>query len=295
MLEGVACQRPARKVANLCQNPVKRPSIVNPYRTFFEAEGERFGRRPLDLSSVFPAHPDLRNYMIVIAGRCGSTWLGRMLEDLRLVGAPGEYFNTQGLPALYRKREAKGLEDYVRKTAALHPVFGFQINPARLFHLEDLVDFRKSFAGFAMIDLRRRDFVAQAFSFARASKSGNWHNVEGPPPEVTDRDVWSMVHHIIQNEQQIDKWYALQKRSPLRLVYEDILADRDSVILRILFHISRNGTLPAYTSPPQRQRRNGDGAPDTALLGFLQRNMDQIEQVHQDRARINTAKFIPAA
>lgn len=268
---------------------------MNPYRKFFEAEGERFGRKPLDLSSAFPAHPDLRNYMIVITGRCGSTWLGRMLEDLRIIGAPKEWFNTEGLPALYRKREATGLEDYVRKTAALHPVFGFQVNPARLFHLEELVDFPKTFAGFAMIDLRRRDFVAQAVSFARARKSGKWHNVEGPPPEVSDREVWEMIRNIIGSEQRIDKWYVKRQLSPLRLVYEDILADRDAVILRILFHLSRNDTLPPYASPPQRQRRNGNGGPDIALLDFLRRNMEQIERIHADRARIDVSRLMPPA
>ena len=268
---------------------------MNPYRTFFEAEGDQFGRKPLDLSSAFPQHPELRNYMIVIAGRCGSTWLGRMLEDLRFIGAPNEWFNTQGLPALYKRREARGLEEYVRKTAALHPVFGVQINPDRLFHLEELVDFRKTFAGFAMIDLRRRDFVAQGFSFARARKSGKWHNVEGPPVDVSDQEVWAMIRNIIWNEQRIEKWYAKRNMSPLRLEYEDILADRDAVILRILFNLSRNGDLPAYAPPPQRQKRNGDGAPDTAMLGFMSRNMQQIETIHANRSQFDVSQIPPRA
>ncbi|MCA8899912.1 MAG: hypothetical protein KDA53_01540 [Hyphomonas sp.] len=269
---------------------------MNPYRTFFESQGESFGRKRLDLSDAFPHHPDFRNYMIVIAGRCGSTWLGQMLSDLKLVGVPGEWLNTQGLPALYKKRDATSLADYLHKTAALHPVFGVQINPERLFHLAALVNFRKTFAGFAYIDLRRRGFVAQAFSFARARKSGKWHNLEGPPPEVSDADVWRMIGGIIRYEQRIDAWYARNRIEPLRLVYEDLLADRHAVILRILFHLSRSGEPPAYTPPPERMKRNstGAGSQDTALMDFLGRHMERLETIRAQRATIDPKRIRPA-
>ncbi|HAE29184.1 MULTISPECIES: Stf0 family sulfotransferase [Hyphomonas] len=265
---------------------------VNPYRTFFETEGHNLGRKRLDLSDLFPENSDFRNYMIIIAGRCGSTWLGRMLQDLGFVGTPNEWFNTQGLPAYYAKRNARGLADYVKQTAKLHPVFGVQINPERLFHLEELIDFDKTFAGFATIDLRRRDFVAQAFSFARAHRSGRWHNVQGPPSEVEDQDVWKMIRYIIRNEQRIDKWYGSRKLSPLRLNYEDILTNPDAVILRILLRLSRKNELPFYSPLPQPQKRNGDGSTDTAYLDFLGRYIDRIEAIHTDRSRANGPKFI---
>lgn len=266
---------------------------MNPYRTFFEAEGDRFGSKPLDLSSAFPNHPELRNYMIVIAGRCGSTWLGRMLQDLGVIGAPNEWFNTQGLAMMYQKRNATGLADYVQKTAALHPVFGVQINPERLLYLEELVDLTKTFASFAMIDLRRRDFAAQAFSFARARKSGQWHNVKGPPVDVSDEEVWAMIAYVIRNEQRIDKWYAAQGLTPMRLVYEDILADRNAVILRILAYLSRSkDKIPAYSPPLQHQHRNGDGSLDEGLLDFLRRHVDAVEQIHADRSQINDTTLL---
>ena len=231
--------------------------------------------------------------MLVIAGRCGSTWLGRMMQDLRQVGVPLEWFNTQGLPELYKKQNARGLADYVHKIGARHPVFGFQINPERLFHLEKLIDFRKTFAGFAMIDLRRRDFVAQAFSFARARKSGQWHNVEGPPPEVSDAEVWHSIGGIIGNEQRIDRWYVQNRLSPMHLVYEDIVADRHAVMTRILHYIARNGSRPNYTPPPERQKRNGPDGLDEPLLAFLDRHAGRIEHIHETRAKIDIARAIP--
>lgn len=268
---------------------------MNPYRKFFEAKGDTFGETPLDLSAAFPQDADWKNYMIVIAGRCGSTWLGRMLKELRYVGVPNEWFNTQGLPAFYAKRQASGLADYVEKTARLHSVFGVQINPERLFHLSELVDFDKTFAGFAMMDLRRRDFVAQAMSFARARKSGQWHNVDGPPPEVSDEDIWKMIHYIIVHEQRTDDWYRQRELSPLRLVYEDIVSNRDAVMLRVLSCISRKDSTPAYSPPPQSQKRNGDGSVDTAYLDFLSRHMRRIEDIHANRANIDTSSILESA
>ena len=230
--------------------------------------------------------------MIVIAGRCGSTWLGRMLQDTHLVGAPNEWFNTQGLQALYERRAAHGFTDYVEKVALLHPVFGFQINPERLFYLEELIDVDKSFSDFSVIDLHRRDFVAQAFSFARARKSGKWHNVIGPRLDVSDEEVWQMIHYIVRYEQRIEKWYSKRGICPLRLAYEDIISDTDAVIIRILSNLSRRGEIPEYSSPPQRQKRNGDGGTDSAFLSFLQRNSDRIEAIHANRQKIDTSKFL---
>lgn len=268
---------------------------TNPYRAFLDARGAAPIQQPLDLSSAFPAHETYRNYLMVITGRCGSTWFGRMLEDMRLVGAPNEWFNTEGLPGLYERRGAESLADYVHKTAALHPVFGMQINPDRLFRLGELIDLEATFAGFAFIDLRRRDFLSQGFSFARARKTGDWHSGRSGAVAVEDGDVWAMIKSVISQEQRADAWYRRAGIRPLRLAYEDIVADKSVALLRTLRHISRSGQAPAFEPPPERQKRLRSSEPDEPVLDFYRRHAALIETIHTDRQSIDIAALVQRA
>lgn len=258
---------------------------MNAYREFFEARGVALQKRALDLSTVFPEHAHYRNYQIIITGRCGSTWFGTMLADLGCVGHPEEWFNTEGFPALFDARGATDLADYVAKIAALYPVFGMQINPERLFALGELIDLRATFRGFAYIDLRRRDFVSQAVSFARARATGLWHQRTAVDVEIEDDEIWEMISAVIDQERRIDAWYRKAGINPLRIVYEDVLADPTLALLRVLRHINRKNAAPTFAPPPHRQKRLREDGADDGVLSFYRRHADRIEAIHAARSK----------
>lgn len=228
---------------------------------------------------------------MLIAGRCGSTWLGDLIFDLKIAGAPHEWFNTPGMHELYRNRQATSMEDYVRQIAAIHPVFGVQIDYMRIFHLAAIIDIERTFAQFAYIDMRRKDFVAQAFSFARAQASGEWHNRQDAPEAVDGASVIKQIEKILSEERKIDAWYQRNAIEPTRLVYEDLIDDIQYSVSRVFDAISI-GTPPTIELPVPRQQRNfRTQESDDEISVFRQQHQTLIARIESGRTAFDLSEF----
>ena len=133
---------------------------------------------------------------------------------MNVVGVPGIHHHDP--PALLQEldlvehdagaHESLGSHlKYVASKYASNGRFGFKINPDRLKWLSEYVDISLTFPQdfCSWIDMRRWNIVKQAFSFARAKKTGKWHSFsneestqvasEGSNVEVSDSDVWSRI------------------------------------------------------------------------------------------------------
>lgn len=242
--------------------------------------------------------------VFVITGRCGSTWLLHLLEDTGRMGPAHEFFSEDTIRYYAREGQARDIMEYLSAIVGRYSrdgVFGFQINPERFFWLGEIIDTEKMFvrSGSSWLDMRRRNIVGQAFSFARARASGTWHKYQGAMTDestridVADEMVWSYIMKIANQEQLMDHYYKKRNISPLRLFYEDMLENKHFVVMSVLNHLGiyargvssrlleiQDRTLPVRSEKDVEQE-----------LRFYERHLDAIEWLQRHRDRLHLPTF----
>lgn len=181
-------------------------------------------------------------YMLASLPRSGSTYLSHVLWATGCLGAPLEYLNfdpagpysfASRSPALQQQLWASVL----RRRTSPNGVFGFKSFPNQLQALHEqnpplLSEVMQLLLGRGsnprVVYLCRRDRVAHAVSYARASLSGVWRKEQEGPEHRVDYSE----HALRVAERSIDTmasaWEAMfldLEVEPLRLWHEDVIAD----------------------------------------------------------------------
>jgi len=184
-----------------------------------------------------------KTYIILVTGRCGSTHLAELLKSTHLCGEPSEYFNELYLPHYAEAAKAADLRDYIRRIAASYSsngCFGFKIDYWRLEALRSLVDFDALFPSSATTHflMTRQDIVSQAYSFAVARATGNWHETSEATTEreylPEDREIWLELLLIAAGESGLAHALSSSRRTAIRLTYEEMVQDRQGIVGKVL-------------------------------------------------------------
>ena len=209
-----------------------------------------------------------RTYVVASTPRTGSTLLCRLLWDLGCAGAPKEYLNPMQMrdwevrlgesrlwslccsllrgPAVgllgqrhWTREELGRYIDRVRqRRTSVDGLFGIKIHRHHFekFLAEDKTLLEESLAPRQWIFLRREDRVAQAVSWSRALQSGRWaaHQKFALPVVYRRRQIRQLVERIDREEAAWNGYFRAERIEPLRLRYEDLVADRASVLRTVL-------------------------------------------------------------
>lgn len=145
-------------------------------------------------------------YVIVHTARTGSHLLASWLESVGL-GSPREYFTNETQPD-------EKLRKFARECPDVLAIKGW---------LNDVSHVWRTFPHTRIIWLRRGDKLRQAISYFRANESGVWRG--GPAGDVPydERKISNIISMFSCQETQIEA--TIGSRSPLRIWYEDMLAD----------------------------------------------------------------------
>jgi LPS sulfotransferase NodH len=231
-----------------------------------------------------PARPR-SSYVICTAPRTGSSLLAAALWHTGIAGRPAEYFD------IHRHNEAHwegalgigGAADYMGKVVAAattpNGVFGFKLHWHQMRALAAKLAAEQAGAVDAdtpldallqqrlgetrWIWLHRRNKVAQAISYYRASRSDIWRLPAGgaakaAAPAAIPYDHAAIADHVRQVESFDRGWYGFLRRRKLQalvLVYEDFIANYDTTVRGVLKYLD----LDAGVGIPARQfRRQAD-------------------------------------
>jgi trehalose 2-sulfotransferase len=188
------------------------------------------------------ADPPHRLYMLASVPRSGSTFLSHLLWRSGCLGAPLEYLNflpaspyhfAAGAP----DRQLALWRSALRRRTSPNGVFGVkcfsaqlrelqQDNPALL--LEVMGALLPASGGAYVVRLKRRDPVAHAISYARATLSGVWHKMQESPGGAEVEFSAKAVDHarrlLDQQEADWDLLFAEIGVEPLVLWHEDVIA-----------------------------------------------------------------------
>lgn len=189
-------------------------------------------------------------YVIFITGRCGSTLLSNLIKDTHLAGAPEEYFNVDNITRLNSVYQSKSLLSYLRdivESSKCRGRFGTEIDWWQLKLLDSILSFTAIFPPLQtkFFYLKRRDIVAQAYSFAAAKSTGIWHHysctpsidLAKPSPSLTDQSIWREILLLLESEMKFEQFFQKNAIKPIRLDYEMIMTSRLNVLALVLLNL----------------------------------------------------------
>jgi len=218
------------------------------------------------------AAPDIP-YMLASLPRSGSTWFSHLLWRTGCLGAPLEYLNFEAAGPYYFAARSPAVqrqlwECLAHRRTSPNGVFGVKCFAAQLETLRqqnpELLDavmatlVRRENP--RIVYFERRDRVAHAISYARASLSGVWRK-EQEPEEGVAVDYSEVA--IGRAEQMIDAeqsaWCQMFGElgiEPLTLWYEDVLADPDMAVAEVARYLGVTLDRTAQFAAPEIEKQS---------------------------------------
>ncbi len=207
------------------------------------------GPRPLHIWAEprfdFPPFSGTRLlYMIAGTSRMGGKSLCHLLWRTGLMGAPMEYFNFYStIFQVAARLGVTSLDDYVQRLFEVRTspngVFGFE---AHFDHLQFMTVANLRFANLAVLYLRRADSVAQAVSYAIAMQTRQWTSLDPEPVQPPSYDfekIHQAMRHLAWQNAGWKAWMRKENIQPIKLYYEDLVADPQRVVETILQRLGR--------------------------------------------------------
>jgi trehalose 2-sulfotransferase len=225
-------------------------------------------------------HSPRRSLFIATAPRSGSWLLAEGLRGLAVAGCPEEYFRAD-LEQYYRKQW--GLPESAPYQAFLERVMVAGTTPNGVFavkvhwfqlryllwqlrsldragQLSDAELLERYFGSVRMVYLERRDVARQAISWLRAIRTDEWWLIAREPrtqpmlPGEFDFEGIKHLFYLLQDYQVWwHQWFRDNEIHPLKLVYEDVVANYRASLLGILRHADLSA--PAEIPAPMLRRQ----------------------------------------
>lgn len=217
-------------------------------------------------------------YMLASVPRTGSSHLSHLLWQSGCLGAPLEYLNFQGGPLAFAAG-APDLQQWLwrslqKRRTSPNGVFGFKAFPSQLQALHEAnpalnADVMGALRPDRFIHLARRNRAAHVASFARAILSGEWRKEQEGSGAAADLG-YSQV--ALENADRIlagqeaawEEMFAALRIVPLRLWYEDVVADPAAAVARVAAHLRVQIDPAAAVAVPMVEKQSSGGTGDWA-------------------------------
>jgi LPS sulfotransferase NodH len=229
----------------------------------------------------FPPRSDgpERTYLLASVPRAGSTFFSHALWRTGCLGAPLEYLNFDpagpyGFASSSPEAQQQLWRSVLRRRCSPNGVFGLKAFPTQLQQLQRanavlLADVLATILPrdrpHRVVYLRRRDRIAQAVSYARASASGIWRKeqeCDGPAPlEYSEEAVEAAERGIAFQESIWARMFSELKIEPLTVWHEDVLEDAQKFTRQVADYLGVAIDREAAVSVPEIRRQSpGDSA-----------------------------------
>jgi LPS sulfotransferase NodH len=244
---------------------------------------------------------DKNSFAIIITGRCGSTWLTRLLEETGSCGIVDEFFNEISIPQNLKTTGALTLDGYIESLVNKYGFgsgFGFQIDPMRLAWLQSYktMSVETLFQRIGrIIYMTRNEIISQAYSFARAKASGVWHvlknssekRVDSKIDNISDSTLWEEMLSILHDEFWAERAFSIAGVKPIRLTYEDLVADPNQIISKLLIAVGRypDGGITIGGNSRKVTKKVSYSTRDSVITDFYQRYLPVLIEMQEMRRR----------
>jgi 5'-methylthioadenosine phosphorylase len=194
-------------------------------------------------------------YLIACTLRSGSNLLCDHLAANGL-GSPTEYFQYPfGAANSYwyqlldvAANDTRGYLQQLVTQQSTNNIFGAKLTwdhknalLDELAHCSDTVrTLQDLFPGHRLLYLSRKDKVSQAISLWRASKTQQWSSQQRPSGKAPDYDflgILAKLYSLLVEEHFWQHFFETSPTPPLKLVYEDLVADPHATMRTVMAHI----------------------------------------------------------
>lgn len=181
------------------------------------------------------------SYIVGSVPRSGSTLLCELLAATGLAGNPAEFFSPYTIRVSMDRWGVETLDRYVHELFARETgsngVFGAKVHWAQYEATFGNGDPRPLFPGLRWVYITRRDRLRQAVSWVRAQQTGKFHAQDPARAESPVFDhgrITQMLRRIAREEQLWEALFENHGFDPHRVVYEDLVADREAAVRAVL-------------------------------------------------------------
>lgn len=195
------------------------------------------------------AQPD-RTYILASVPRSGSTFLSHLLWQSGCLGAPLEYFNflptghyasVSGSP----EKQVELWRSLLHRRTSPNGVFGVKCFPAMVQQLaqsnpalfQEITALLLGGGDRRLVQLKRRDRLAHAISYARAKLSGIWRaEQETAQPAKVDYSQAAVEEALEVLGREESAWTSLcanMRIDPLILWYEDVIERPEEAVRKV--------------------------------------------------------------
>jgi LPS sulfotransferase NodH len=190
-------------------------------------------------AATIPVHRTL--LLLCFTSRTGSTYLAELLEATGRLNLAGELLNEDTVKDDVRRHGHRRFADYLAAQFAWRMVEGRFALKVATPHLEILalagvLDHCRASTRFVLLD--RRDRLAQAISYEIAWQTGQWSSLT--PIELSyDRLRYSRARiaqamaTLAEDQRRLEQFFAENALRPVRVVYEDLVADPAAAVRAI--------------------------------------------------------------
>jgi trehalose 2-sulfotransferase len=225
------------------------------------------------------------SYVVCCTMRSGSNLLCDGLTGTGVAGVPAEYFKPRERARLTERWGCGDTTaDYIHELRARRSgpdgVFGMKLHSHQMRNLDAL---GVLLPGAVYISLRRRDTDAQAVSLWTAHQTREFFREPGaapargtPPVRYSYGGILSARRSLVAGMREWDQFFERQAHAPIEVVYEQLGADYEREVRRVLA-----GILPWA---PDRQRRVAVQPPGVARQSG-ERSAELIARFVEERTR----------
>ena len=223
--------------------------------------------------------PPERVYILASAPRSGSTYMSHLLWRSGCLGAPLEYFNflpTGHYAAMSgsAERQIALWRSVLHRRTSPNGVFGVKCFPAMVGALaranpalfrEVTSTLLASSPDPKIVQLKRRDRIAHAISYARAARSGIWRaeqeEKEQPATVPYSKAAIDEALEAIGTQEAVwDSLYANSGITPLVVWYEDVIERPEETVESVAEHLAVTLEPSATVSVPEIRRQSREDA-----------------------------------
>jgi LPS sulfotransferase NodH len=209
--------------------------------------------------------------LVASTKRSGSHYLGHLLQATGRMGSPLEYLLH--LPA-WRDRlgaadEASALRELFRRRTSPNGWFGVKAHWDHFAELQEKPEVWALLRPERYIYIRRRDVLSQAISFVIAKQTKSWISWQKEEQAEPRFDAPAIARAIAAFERENRLWERCFTRmgiSPVRIVYEDLVADPGESLNRAL---AECGLAPEPNAPAVDVKRQASVRNDVWRERFL--------------------------
>ncbi len=242
----------------------------------------------------------LKNYLIAMTARSGSSWLTELIAATKLAGNPEEWFNYQdNLDGILQTYPCRNFSDYLKcikvDQSTPNNIFGLEASFPQLESVLEGSSLEKIFGrSFQVIYLTRNNFIKQGISLYKAVSSGYYHTTQRNKQNVAipydNEQIKRWILHLLRHEFFWEQFFIQNSLKPFRVTYEQLIDNPNESVKNILLHIGvevNNLVLPIQTE----HQKVSNQTSEEMYEQFKQKNQEFVQLCKEYRSSENILKI----